>query len=90
MNSVTKRAIDKWGADAQMDQCIEECAERIVALRHYRRGKCDAAQVVGEIADVTVMLSQMALVFGGEGVVHAAFAEKFAALAEKVGGGDAV
>lgn len=59
-------ALRKYGANAQMDQTIEECAELIVALRHYRRGKATDDDVCGELADVAIMLEQMRIQFGRE------------------------
>lgn len=57
-------ALRKYGANAQMDQTIEECAELIVALRHYRRGKATEQDVLGELADVAIMVDQMRIQFG--------------------------
>jgi NTP pyrophosphatase (non-canonical NTP hydrolase) len=60
-------ALDKWGLDAQCDQTVEECAELIVALHKQvkRSPKPDTLDdVIGEIADVEMMLAQMRLAFG--------------------------
>lgn len=59
-------ALRKYGANAQMDQTIEECAELIVALRHYRRGKATEQDVLGELADVAIMVDQMTMHFGAQ------------------------
>lgn len=47
-----------------MEQCEEECAELILALKHYKRGKADKYAVCEEIADVMIMAEQMAMLFG--------------------------
>lgn len=65
-----KRAIEKWGKEAQIRQCMEECAELIQALNKYLRaeavgGREEAeARVREEMADVDIMLWQMMSIFG--------------------------
>ena len=51
-----EEAIRRWGVDAQLNQLIEECAEVIVAINHYRRGKIRQYDVESELA---VMLSYL-------------------------------
>lgn len=62
--NIYKLALDKYGLEAQFDQCIEELAELIVALRHNKRLRNTAMDVLNEIADVEIMLEQMKLIFG--------------------------
>jgi len=57
-------AIKKWGEDAQINQAIEEAAELIVALRHVGRDR--PTDIFGEIADVSIMLDQLKIIFGEE------------------------
>lgn len=61
---ICRAAIAKYGAQAQMDMCIEEYAELINAIEKYRRGRNTKADVITEIADVAIMCRQMALMFG--------------------------
>ena len=68
MTQIYRAAIDKWGEDAQYDQAVEECAELITALKHYRRGKVDKQAVIAELADVSLMLGQLSWMFGTEQV----------------------
>jgi NTP pyrophosphatase (non-canonical NTP hydrolase) len=65
-NQLYQKTIDKWGKEAQFDQMTEECAELIVSLQHFRRGKIDQQAVIDEIADVTLMLGQLTWMFGPE------------------------
>lgn len=58
--------LDKWGEEAQYDQAIEECAELIASLKHYKRGKVGEAEIISELADVTLMLGQLTWMFGAE------------------------
>ena len=77
--SIYARAIARWGTDAQTDMAIEECAELIMAIQHFRRGRINAGAVASEIADVEIMMSQLRRIFGTE-YVDAAKADKLARL----------
>lgn len=59
-------ALRLWGADAQLAMMVEECAEFIQAVMHYRRGRVDAAYVAQEVADVRIMMDQAAWLFGAD------------------------
>lgn len=63
---IYKRAIKKWGESAQLDQAIEECAELVAAIQHYRRGKVEKSVVLHELADVYLMVGQLAYMLGEE------------------------
>ena len=58
------RAIAKWGVDAQCDQAVEECAELIATLKHFKRGKVAEDAIVDELADVYLMVGQLIYMFG--------------------------
>ena len=58
------RTLDKWGEKAQYDQAVEECAELIIALQHFVRGKADSDSVIDELADVYLMVGQLTYMFG--------------------------
>ena len=60
------RTINKWGEKAQFEQAIEECAELIATLQHFARGKVDRDVVIDELADVYLMVGQLAYMFGEE------------------------
>lgn len=64
--NVYTRALNTWGVDMQIDIFVEEAAEAIQAISHYRRGRCDLATVCGELSDLQVMLNQMKIVYGAE------------------------
>lgn len=61
-------AIRTYGKNAQINVAIEECAELIVALQHHARNKCAAKDVVSEIADVEIMITQLKMIFGDNDV----------------------
>lgn len=63
---ILEDAIEAYGAEKQIDMMIEEMSELTKALCKYKRAQTDAtvADVLEEMADVQIMLNQMALVFG--------------------------
>lgn len=75
--------IKKWGEKPQVEMAIEEMAELILALRHYDRGRISGQEVISEIADVQIMMAQLAVMYG-EHRVEEAKAKKLARLAERV------
>lgn len=62
-DEIYREAIETWGADMQIDMFIEEASELIQALIKYKRGKGDLNNIAEEIADVSIMLEQMAMMF---------------------------
>lgn len=68
MKQLYQATLAKWGEDAQYDQAVEECAELIAALKHFRRGKVNQQAVIDELADVTLMVGQLTWMFGAERV----------------------
>ena len=63
-----ERAVDVWGIDAQADMAEEECAELILASKHYARGKIESDELIEELADVRIMYEQLAMFIGREDV----------------------
>lgn len=63
MNDAARAIIEKTaernGFSGQVDQTIEECAELIVALRHYERGREAPSAVLDEMGDVLMMIAAM-------------------------------
>ena len=68
MEQLYQATLEKWGEEAQYDQAVEECAELITALKHFRRGKVNQQAVIDELADVTLILGQLSWMFGTEQV----------------------
>ena len=77
------RALDKWGVGLQVDMFIEESAEAIQAVQHYRRGRCDMDTVCGELCDLQIMLNQMKIVYGTDRFERV-FTKKIVALDAKL------
>jgi NTP pyrophosphatase (non-canonical NTP hydrolase) len=68
---IYRATLAKWGEEAQYDQTVEECAELIAALKHYKRDKIGQEQVIDELADVALMVGQLSFMFGEERVQKA-------------------
>ena len=67
---IMERAIATYGETCQVDVAIEEMSELTKALLKFRRGgwsECSALYVDAireEMADVSIMLSQLELIYG--------------------------
>lgn len=67
-------AIDKYGEENQLNQAIEECAEFIVAVNKLRRGSYSedlSKSLASEVADVIIMMNQVAIILGNQYVNEA-------------------
>ena len=54
-----KKAIKAWGKEFLYDMMIEESAELIHALQHFKRRKDGSfSKVLAEVADVEIMIEQ--------------------------------
>lgn len=63
-NEVCKKAMEKWGYDQQQLMLMEECGELISALNKYNRQRIQPFGVITELADVSIMVEQMAIYLG--------------------------
>lgn len=66
---IYQEALNQWGGDAQINMAIEEMAELISALQHYRREKtwghlATINDIADEVADVEIMMEQLRFMFG--------------------------
>lgn len=61
-----KKALDKFGIDNQRWMLVEECGELLDALAKMRRGRTSFVEIITELADVHIMVEQMACFFGLE------------------------
>lgn len=62
--AVYEAALNKWGKEAQTQMAIEEMAELTKEICKLHRGKQDLEALADEIADVTIMLEQLRLMYG--------------------------
>lgn len=77
------KAREAFGPASQIDMAIEECSELINALCKWRRRRVDDSEVVTEIADVRIMMMQLAMMFGMEEVEEEEH-KKIARLASRI------
>lgn len=61
-----KEAISKWGEDAQINMLYEECGELLTAVARFRRGRMNHQDVMTELADVSIMVEQLATMMSFE------------------------
>ncbi len=61
-NELYKKAIAKYGKDAQIEQLEEELAELALAIKHYKKGKVTLDEVVTELVDVSIMVEQARII----------------------------
>lgn len=82
--SIAIRALDVLGEKSQIDQTIEECAELIVALQHFKRKRVSKEEVAEEIADVQIMTEQMTILFCGQAALDKIKEQKYERLRERL------
>ena len=58
------RALREYGPEAQKLMLIEEIGELLNAIAKLPRGRSIPEEVVEELADVSIMVEQMAFLFG--------------------------
>ena len=82
--NVFERALEHYGPDAQITVALEEMSELQKELCKYRRGRANYDHIAEELADVSIMLDQMKLLFQCGGAVQAWRLEKVRRLAERI------
>lgn len=68
--TIYRAALETFGAEAQTKMLFEEIGELMTAICQYSRGRDKVAHVAEEIADVRIMLDQMAVLFDCEAEVE--------------------
>lgn len=63
-NEILERALRKYGSSAQKIMLMEECAELMNEIAKTFRGRSSKENVISELADVSIMIEQMAYYFG--------------------------
>lgn len=59
-------AVEKWGWEAQREMIYEECGELITAVARHKRGRATKEDIITELADVSIMVEQLAQLLGYE------------------------
>lgn len=85
MRDVLKKAIETYGAEAQLVVAIEELSELIKEICKHKRYMDNTASIIEEMADCYIMLEQMQMIFGlGSTVIKDAMAKKIARLEKRL------
>ena len=63
-------AVHHYGAEHQKKKAIEEMGELITAISREQDGRATTEQVITEIADVQIMMRQLALIYGIDAVAN--------------------
>ena len=62
-----ERAVETYGKDMQLNVAIEELSELIKEICKHKRGEDNLDNIIEEMADCYIMLSQLKIIFGIEG-----------------------
>lgn len=62
--TIFKKALRIYGVEAQKRMLVEEMGELLTAMARIPRGRATKKDVITELADVSIMIQQMALVYG--------------------------
>lgn len=65
---VSEMALAHYGVEHQKRKAVEEMGELITAVSREQDNRAAKVEVITEIADVFIMMSQMAIVYGLEDV----------------------
>ena len=63
-------AVHHYGAEHQKKKAIEEMGELITAISREQDGRATQEQVITEIADVQIMMRQLAFIYGIDAVAN--------------------
>ena len=77
-------ALDKFGAEMQLVVAIEEMSEVQKEICKAIRGEVNLMHLAEEVADTTIMLEQIRLMFGINGEVCAVMDAKVERLRQKI------
>lgn len=58
------RALNAYGIGKQTFVLVEECAELLNAVAKNERGRAGTVDIITELADVSIMVEQMAFFYG--------------------------
>ena len=60
---IYEKALKTWGTQAQIMMALEEMSELTKELCKHFRGRPNGAEIIDEVADVTIMMEQLRLIF---------------------------
>lgn len=80
---IIRTAVFTFGPEKQKMMDMEECSELINALAKEKRGRVKDDDVITEIADVMIMMEQLAVLYG-RGLVEAEKSRKLERLEGRI------
>lgn len=84
-DDILKAALAHYGEDEQLTVAMEELAELIVAISHFKRGRVQSRMnLVEELADVEIVCRTMRLVLGDDARVERMVNTKLYRLAARI------
>ena len=85
MELVWRTTIGKWGSRLQLIVAVEEMSELTKEICKFNRSKADISAIAEEIADVSIMLEQLKIIFGCADKVEEYIDYKIKRLSERIG-----
>lgn len=67
---ILHNAIYVYGQEKQIDMAVEEVGELLAAINRCKRGRVGVSAVQEEIADVKIVIDQLAIIFGESDVYN--------------------
>lgn len=64
--SIYNDALNNWGYLNQLFMIMEECGELLNVLAKAKRNRANKVDIITELADVSIMVEQMAFFYGLE------------------------
>lgn len=65
---ILEQAVEEYGTRSQKIMAVEEMAELLNAFAKFERGRCSIYDIITEIADVTIMMEQLRIIYGPDAV----------------------
>lgn len=81
---VYTNTLELWGEEFQKTMFYEEIGEVLTAMSHENRGRCGKHKVMEELADLQIMLNQMAILYGTDEEFKDMLGAKLARLIERI------
>lgn len=81
--NIYEEALRVWGMYAQIAKASKELGELLVAMHHWKDGKCSCADLAEEIADVEIVCNQLRRLVGDK-LVNGLKIKKLRELRERV------
>lgn len=81
---IMRETVDFYGADMQLNICIEELSELIKEICKAKRGIARPDNIAEEMADVKIIMEQLNIIFGNDDDVNEWYTRKVNRLEERL------